>query len=397
MTDSHKQLELFPDKEYEVGTCASVEKRLALFGEFPYHSAPFKSRNWGHALHSLCSYQSKLKPAIAHFLVRYFSCPGEVVLDPFSGVGTIPFEACLQGRVGIANDINPVAFHNSNAKVSFPDLSDIEAVLGELEAYLRECPAGKEELNGVRLRNINGNIHEYFHERTFGEIVAARRFFRNGKCVSAAYSLVFACLLHILHGNRPYALSRRSHGITPFAPSGEYVYKPLLQHLRQKVRRSLGYTLPSRYRPGRAFQASVMALPDLGCKVDVIITSPPFLNSTRFYLANWLRLWFCGWEDEDFRSSQRGDYLEEAQARSMGIYRSVFNVLRGVIKPGGLCILHLGVVKGRDMAEIIRPFAEPCGFETAALLYESVEGCERHGVRDQGGTGKHQFLFLRRG
>jgi hypothetical protein len=47
------------------------------------------------------------------------------------------------------------------------------------------------------------------------------------------------------------------------------------------------------------------------------------------------------------------------------------------------------------MAEIIRPFAQPCGFETVALLYESVENCERHGVRDQGGTVKHQFLFLR--
>lgn len=63
--------------------------------ELPYREPPYNSRNWGHGLHSLCSYQGKLKPAIAHFLVKNFSSPGETILDPMSGSGSIPLEALL--------------------------------------------------------------------------------------------------------------------------------------------------------------------------------------------------------------------------------------------------------------------------------------------------------------
>jgi len=63
----------------------------------PHQVKPYSKRNWGHKLHSLCSYPGKLKPAIAHHLVKIFVPEGGSVLDPFAGVGTIPFEAALQG------------------------------------------------------------------------------------------------------------------------------------------------------------------------------------------------------------------------------------------------------------------------------------------------------------
>jgi hypothetical protein len=44
---------------------------------------------------------------------------------------------------------------------------------------------------------------------------------------------VFASLLHVLHGNRPYALSRRSHPLTPYAPTGPVEYKSLLRKLEE--------------------------------------------------------------------------------------------------------------------------------------------------------------------
>ena len=73
-----------------------------------------------------------------------------------------------------------------------------------------------------------------------------------------------------------------------------------------------------------------------------------------------------------------------------------YKTLRDVLRPDGLCIMHLGVVKGRDMGQLIRPLAGREGFDVLALIYENVEECERHGVRDQGSTGEHEFMFLRR-
>jgi hypothetical protein len=66
---------------------------------------------------------------------------------------------------------------------------------------------------------------------------------------------VVASLLHVLHGNRPYALSRRSHPITPDAPSGDFEYRPVIPRVENNVERSLDADVPFDFRVGDAFRA----------------------------------------------------------------------------------------------------------------------------------------------
>jgi DNA methylase len=52
------------------------------------------------SLHQLSPYIGKLKSSIATFLVQRYSKPGDLVIDPFSGAGTIPLEAIrLERRI----------------------------------------------------------------------------------------------------------------------------------------------------------------------------------------------------------------------------------------------------------------------------------------------------------
>jgi DNA modification methylase len=391
MVDS--QLMLFDEYAEPVSDCSPVSERIDAFAEFRYKARPYSKRNWGHSLHSLCSYQGKLKPAIAHLLVKTMTNKGERILDPFSGAGTIPLEACLQGRFGDGIDINPLAHANTLAKVALPSREDVYRFRHEVGSYLEQCLVTESELAHIQLENINGRLQDYFHPATFGEIVTARKFFSALPQHTPASAFIESCLLHILHGNRPYALSRRSHGLTPFAPTGPFKYKSLLRHLDAKMQRAMRTQMPASYVHGSAYQCSVF---DFKAEqpYDAIITSPPFLNSTRFYIANWMRLWFCGWENDDFRSSARNDYVEEMQAKSIRVYERVFAKFLTFLKPRGLCVLHLGVKGTRDMGKELIPQAEKLGFEALRLLYEDVSSCENHGVRDQGSTIKHQFLFL---
>jgi len=387
------QLKLFNEYQETLSDLSSVSDRIDVFAEFKYKVKPFCKRNWGNLLHFLCSYQGKLKPAIAHFLVRAMTNRGERVLDPFSGAGTIPLEACLQGRSGDGVDINPLAYANTLAKVAFPSREDIYDFRHRLGNYLNRHLVPESELAKVKLKNINGRLQDYFHTKTFAEIVTARKFFSELGKHTPASAFVESCLLHILHGNRPYALSRRSHGLTPFSPTGPFEYKPLLFHLDAKISRAIQTEMPASYIPGSAYQASIFDF-ETEKPYDAIITSPPFLKSTRFYIANWMRLWFCGWKNDDFKATARNDYLEEMQAKSITVYEKVFSKFLTLLKPGGLCVLHLGVVGKRDMGGELIPQAEKVGFKVLRLLYEDVSLCENHGVRDQGSTIKHQFLFL---
>ena len=337
---------LFEEPSEVLSDKASVSDRIDAFAEFEYKARPYSKRNWGNLLHSLCSYHGKLKPAIANFLVKTMTKKGERILDPFSGAGTIPLEACLQGRFGDGVDINPLAHVNTLAKVSFPSYEDVNVLLHRLKGYLVQNFVSEDELAKVQLNNINGRLQDYFEPRTFGEIVTARKFFFKLCEHTPASALVESCLLHILHGNRPYALSRRSHGLTPFSPTGPFEYKALLPYLDAKISRVFLANIHATYVNGSAYLCSIF---DFNAEkpYDAIITSPPFLRSTRFYISNWMRLWFCGWENDDFKSTSRSDYLEEMQAKSINIYEKVFSKFSTLLKSGGLCILHLGVVGKR--------------------------------------------------
>lgn len=207
--------------------------------------------------------------------------------------------------------------------------------------------------------------------------------------------MVFSSLLHILHGNRPYALSRTSHPITPFAPKGEFIDKDLIEKLMEKVERSLTLEEEKSIQIGKVIYGDVFEL-DKALElesVDSIITSPPFFDSTKFYLANWIRLWFAGWNKKDF-DIEKEKYLETKQKKDISIYNEYFRVCNNVLKIGGTIIMHLGVSKKANMGEMILPFAEANNFKLIGMFIEDVDGNEKFGIKDQGSVKGHQFMFL---
>lgn len=359
----------------------------------PHRKGSMAARNWGNKLHSLCSYQGKLKPAIASSLVDIFVGKGGSVLDPFSGVGTIPFEASLRGATSFALEISPSAFRISHAKLTCPARSDIDEVLKNLEAFLNSYQATDEEFQQALKIRFNKKLDEYFHPDTFREILGARKFMQLNEGTSSALSMVHAALQHILHGNRPYALSRRSHPLTPYAPTGLFEYRSLMERLRAKIARSLEVDRGERFREGQIWRMdSTDPWPDAIENLDAVITSPPFFDSTRFYLGNWMRLWFSGWEAEDFKH-QPHKYIDERQKTGFDVYEPIVRQSRERLKPGGFLVLHLGESKKCDMAEEIAKVARPF-FRTFDVFSESVEHCEKHGLRDKGSVTAHQYLVL---
>ena len=76
-----------------------------------------QQRLWGHSFHPMCSYLASFPAALAHAFIARYSRPGDVVLDPFSGRGTTPLQACAEGRLGVGNDLNPFAHLLTASKV----------------------------------------------------------------------------------------------------------------------------------------------------------------------------------------------------------------------------------------------------------------------------------------
>ena len=359
----------------------------------PHQQDKFAKRNWGHPLHSLCSYQGKMKPSLAAHLVKTFTTPGGRMLDPFSGVGTIPFEAALNGVECWGFDISPPAVHITAGKIGKCSVAECEQTVQRLEGYLQLHEVRPDEHKSAESIRFNGVLTSYFNKQTLNEILLARRFFLDNPPANASQSLVFACLLHILHGNRPYALSRRSHPMTPFAPTGEAEYRALIPRLRDKMERSLATPKPTGFTDGHSlFQDATEWWPAHIEELDAIITSPPFFDSTRFHLGNWMRLWFCGWEANDFQERPLA-FVDERQKRSFDVYFPILRQCRERLQSEGVAVFHLGASKKCDMAKELAEIAKTW-FRVADIYTECVSHCESHGIRDKGAVVSHQYLVL---
>jgi hypothetical protein len=373
-----------------------LEKWAAFRDTLPHQQGEMAKRNWGHPWHSLCSYQGKLKASIAHTLTRALLPErGGRMLDPFSGVGSIPFEARLQGHMSFGFDISPAAIAITRAKLEHVNEDEVRQVMDALAAYIGRRKSSLLDEAGLNAIRFNGPLPSYFHPDTLREIVAARAYFLKIPPVTGAQALVFSSLLHVLHGNRPYALSRRSHPITPFAPTGDFEYRAVMDRVGQKVNRSLRETAGGSVPHGRAFAQDATAIwPAEIADLDAIITSPPFFDSTRFHTANWMRLWFAGWEAKDFAEKPE-TFIDERQKRSFSIYDSIFAQGAERLRKGGVFAVHLGKSAKCDMAMALTAVGSK-HLELVDSFAESVEHCESHGIRDKGTVTHHQYLLFRR-
>ncbi|MFO0754880.1 MAG: DNA methyltransferase [Byssovorax sp.] len=68
-------------------------------------------------VHGFHTYPARMHPLVARRLIEAFSAPGERVLDPFCGSGTVLVEARLAGRAAVGVDANPLAVHLARLKV----------------------------------------------------------------------------------------------------------------------------------------------------------------------------------------------------------------------------------------------------------------------------------------
>tara|TARA_R110001583_G_scaffold39668_1_gene126904 strand:- start:6683 stop:7828 length:1146 start_codon:yes stop_codon:yes gene_type:complete len=358
----------------------------------PYKMEPYSKKNWGHPLHSLCSYQGKLKPSIAYWLIKEFVPEGGSVLDPIGGVGTIPFEASMSGRYSVSNDKSPFASTIAKGKLAPISLNEFENLLALIKTKYDQIDLSEDDYENANF-GLNASVKDYYHPKTLEEILKLKKMFlsNNSHEKTDGENFFWSCLLHILHGNRPYALSRKSHPITPFSPTGEFEYKNTFVKIKEKAERALSVELPSTFLPGLGIHGDFRELAKTSFKYDAIITSPPFYGM-RFDRPNWLRLWFCGWSDENFKKESL-EYLERQQVANIEVYNDFFSMCHKVIKKDGILILHLGKGGKKDMSEELKKLAPP-NFEYVGEALDCVQEVANHGIKDKGFTKAHNLLFF---
>ena len=295
----------------------------------------------GHNLHEI-SYRACFKPQLPEFFIKRLSHAGDTIYDPFAGRGTTPLQAALMGCRPAANDINPLSEMLVRPRL---EVVSIDAIARRLHTIGRGEDADADD-----------ELTVFFHPRTLGRVRALRdwllRRTESGE-LDDVDRWIRMVALNRLTGHSPgffsvYTLppnqaasiasqrkiNLRRDQIPPLRDVDEIILK--------KSRVLLNDGPPPPHPPALLMTGQADRTPDLGDgSVDLVVTSPPFLDIVDYEGDNWLRCWFAGISPADVRINRHRDVVAwEA------FVRRVFAELARVVRPGRLVAFEVGEVRG---------------------------------------------------
>ncbi len=396
---------------------ASAARQLAL--ELPLDLPPItiapewkaQQRLWGHSFHPMCSYLASFPAALTHAFIARYSRPGDVVLDPFSGRGTTPLQACAEGRIGVGNDLNPFAHLLTASKVEPGTRPATATRLAGLrlgwaadaaswttlaERVIRD-PAGTPVPaagGGAGEEAVPAEVALAFHPHTLGQVLFVRASLR---LTDRTDRFLAAAITGILHGKSASYLSELMPNTFSMAPRyvREFAARTAFQSPRRDLFDGLAAKLDRLYRqPAPAAEGiallgdardlsarAVAALRDQGRpdRARLVVTSPPYLRVVKYGYYNWLRTWFLGFDARAIDAA-----LDDAHHREpyLAFLRDVLADLRAILTDDAVVVLVIGDVEtdrgrriegGVGLAERVwEQAAEPEGYRLAGVALDDI-------------------------
>ncbi len=300
-----------------------------------------------HPFHSICPYFAMFPEQFVEQQLLTYTSPGDLVFDPFCGRGTTVFESLLRDRRAAGSDINPVAACIAKAKATAPVLSRLLSRLDILEQQCRDT--------STEAVPPTPFFSACFHADTLSQLLFVRSQLKWKR--SATDCFLSAVILGILHGEShrtDLCLSNRMPRTISTKP--EYSirwwnerglaapFRDVFSKLRKAV--AFRYRLPPAQSKGRVSHCDARKVctefAELKGAVKLVVTSPPYLDTTDYSEDQWLRLWFLGGrpypeirKNKDDRYTNLADYWKFLEESWRGIAPLLADESTVVIRIGG--------------------------------------------------------------
>lgn len=124
-------------------------------------------------VHGFHSYTARMHPVTAQRLIARLSAPGDAVLDPFCGSGTVLVEARIAGRRATGVDANPLAVALATTKTRRYPARDLERLVDESMRIADEADARRKAKAGAS-RNYGSDDRELFDPHVLFELDGLR-------------------------------------------------------------------------------------------------------------------------------------------------------------------------------------------------------------------------------
>lgn len=380
-----------------------------LEGAKPLHVPTFANEFWtsrqraANSLHEI-SYRACFKPQLPRFFIERLTNPGDRVYDPFMGRGTTVLEAALLGRRAVGCDVNPLSAVLVQPRLQPPTTAQVEQRLAKL-------PLDSEA-------DCRDDLLVFYHPNTLKEIVSLRAYLLEREATGTLDAIdrwIRMVAVNRLTGHSTgffsvYTLppnqavsvegQRKINAKREQVPTRRDVRRiiatktaSLLSSCDAETRTRLAaYADEAIVLTGRA--ARTPSLQDRS--IDLVVTSPPFLDVVNYAGDNWLRGWFCNIDPSSVGITM-AKRLEDWRVAMSEVFQELFRIL----KPGGHVAFEVGEVRGGKikLEESVIPAAASAGFSPELVLINSqvfTKTANCWGVTNNSkGTNSNRIVLLR--
>lgn len=353
---------------------------------------PWAKKNDSDPLHSLCSYLGAFPPSLANYFIKYFTDKKDLVFDPFSGRGTTILESRMLGRKSFGSDLNPIALALSKAKSNYVEKEDVINRINDLQSYYDYA------LFHPEAEGESEEIHLIFHSRTIAELCFLKSELLNSE--DKIDQFIIGAILGIMHGgvrkdgtsgylsiSMPNTFSMSPDYVRRFVQTKELSreYRNVFNILKEKVERVFKKHKSPKIE-SNIFECDAKSLLNskgvskYKGKVDLLLTSPPYLGIVNYAKQNWIRSWFLESDpteiseklDDDLNINQWVKFAKETAFQ-----------FKEMMKPDGVAVFVIGDVarSSTSVIPLAREFAmmikENNLFENIWVFSDYIQGVDK--------------------
>jgi len=357
--------------------------------------------------HGLHPYPAKFIPQIPNILIKEFTKPNDVVLDPFCGSGTSLVESKLLGRNSIGIDLHPLAAFLSKVKTSKIEESDLKLVPSilkkiekQIDDYYNLKSTPEEKWKAIQLPDFSNRDH-WFQKNVLFELAIIKKKSKN--CSSELSDLLLCAMSAIIvpvsnqHGETRYAAVEKN--IPP-----KKTFNLFQDKIKQYILKISEFNSTSSDGWTKVHNTDSRNLEFIeNNSVDFIITSPPYANTFEYYLYHKHRMNWLDMDWQNVRDNEIGSrYIHSSRKEGINSYvdslEPCFRHFNRVLKKKKYFVIVIGdsvIAKERFSGmDITKKLAKKTGFDLIKGLNYELDSTSKLFIKSFRQKEKKEHILL---
>lgn len=344
----------------------------------------FKDFTTQYLTHTFHSYPARFIPQIPLSLIKLFTKEKENILDPMCGCGTTLVEAFLNNRNSIGNDFNPLAALITKVKTTLIDENEFRYFNKKLAVMKRYLDLDYRRVD-ERINNLpNRKVSKIFNRVVISKLESIREALLEVREEGHNDLFDFG---RVALSSTIWSLVENGNGIDV-----DDMFLKKIKSMQNELNKmaKIIKTIPDvKVICGDARKLEVNTN-----SIDLIVTSPPYVNALDYYRAHMYNMLWLGMDFDLFRKHEIGGHSHFIVNRFRLLSEYLGDMLRSmiemnrVLKKDKLCVIVVGNSSLEyELIESHKFFAEmgkKIGFKVIKTIFRNIDKTRKYTSADIG-------------